>query len=444
LFLLFVHRTDTMGQLWTYMQDFASNPLDTRVSKFKLYSKQAKGVCAMLRIDSDALRDLFDFFNYLDRDQSGKIGYYEFLDQMHLKDSKMMERLFRMFDTDETGDVDFKEFLIQLWNIVTRTERMLVQLLFDIFDEDDNEFLSPAECVSLLKMILGEDSEQFDREHLQQLLNRIDADHDGQISFDELVAFCNVNALFIEPIRDLQRRLRHSVCGPEHWQTMSEWRILQFGPKADVATILDLNAAKGSQLKKMRDTDNISQLEDKRQEMMLAQADKANQLIARTRRMTEREIMLLVIYSSRCHVLEQQSLHEEMSDIELQRNLYKRGQLTANIQELYADMDTVFELEFKKIKKDSAAAAEQSAVDFLASPIGNNVVAAAADALVAKAKQDASITGNRLPRADAEQLVRSKLKDTLLTQVWSSTLLVGLICWSPAHTCTDNLRVEYS
>jgi Ca2+-binding EF-hand superfamily protein len=412
-----------MGQLWSYMQDLATEPLDTRVAKFKLYSKQAKDVCVTLRIGSDALRDLFDLFNYLDKDQSGQIGYHEFLDQMCLKDTKMMERLFLMFDTNQTGDIDFKEFLIQVWNIVSRTERMLVQLLFDIFDEDSNEYLSPAECVALLKMILGEDSEQFDRLRLQQLMDRIDTDHDGQISFDELVAFCNVNSIFIAPIRELQRRLRHSICGPEYWHTMCEWRILQFGPKADVTKILDLNAAKGTLMKRMRDADNISQLEDKRQEMLLAQADMANQLIAKTRRVTEREMMLLVIYSSRCHILEQQSLHEAMRDVELQRNRYKRGQLTANMQALHADMDTVFELEYKKIEKDSAVEAEQSAADFLASPIGNNVVAAAADSLVAKSQQDASITGNRLSRANAEQLVRSKLKDTLLEQVRSSTLL---------------------
>ena len=80
-------------------------------------------------------------------------------------------------------------------------------------------------------------------------------------------------------------------------------------------------------------------------------------------------------------------------------------------------MDTVFELEFKKVEVDSVEAAEQSATDFLASPIGDNVVAAAAAKLTEKASEDKATSGNRLSRSEAETLVRSKLLDTLLSQV---------------------------
>ena len=406
-----------MGQVLGYLQSFATEPLDMHLARFNMRAKASKHVFQVLRLEPRIQRDFFDFFVQLDADNSGQIDYHEFLDRLCLKDTKFMERVFLTFDTDGTGDIDFVEFVIQVWNIVTRTEQMLIQLLFDIFDEDDNEVLSPAECIALLKMIVGRDAGEFDEGNLQRLMRQIDTNHDGLISFDELVAFCKTNAMFIEPIRNLQRRLRHSVGGPGYWATMIDWRVLHFGGKADIVKILRLNAAAGSELKKMREADTIAELEDKRQEMMLDQAERAKTLIERCRKMTGREMILLVIYSARRHILIQKSLNEELSDVEQQQNRFKRGQLTADVQELFADMDTVFELEFKKVEVDSVEAAEQSATDFLASPIGDNVVAAAAAKLTEKASEDKATSGNRLSRSEAETLVRSKLLDTLLSQV---------------------------
>ena len=422
-----------IGYLASYFETFATEPMDIRLAKFKLYRKRAKNVFSVLRVDDRTQRDLFDFFTMLDTDQSGQIDYHEFLDRLCLKDTKMMERVFLSFDTNNTGDIDFEEFVIQVWNIVTRTERMLIQLLFDIFDDDGNEYLSPAECIALLKMITGSDAEHFSREQLNGLMERIDTNHDGQISFDELVNFCKFNPIFIDPIRNLQRRLRHSIGGPEYWQTICEWRVLHFGLKADIVKILDLNANKASLLRKAKEEDQIAQLEDKRQEMLMVQAERAKKIIERCRKMTEREMILLVMYSAQRHMLMQESLAEAMSDIDLQRNRFKRGQLTANIQELFADMDTVFELEFKKVEKESTEAAEAAASDFLGSPIGDNVVAAAANGLINKAAKDASTSGKRLSVQDAEELVRSKLKDTLLTQVCGlGPVLCWQVCWVEA------------
>jgi len=405
-----------MGSAWSYIQSFGSEPFDLRLAKFKQYSRNARDVFDVLRLEEDAQRDFFDFFELMDTDQSGEIDYWEFLDRLCLKDTKLMERVFLAFDKDGGGGIDFREFVVQVWNIVTRTETMLIQLMFDIFDDDHNNYLSPAECIALLKMINGADAEGLGPQELQDLMKRIDSNHDGQISFEELVAFCKGNSLFILPIRNLQRRLQHSICSPEYWHTLRDWRVLQFGPRADILQILQEHSILSTKVKKMKEEDQAARVEEKKQQMILAQAERAKTLNDKCRKMTEREMILLVIYAARRHLLIKRSLNESMSDVEQQHNRYQRGQLTANIQELYGDMDTVFELEFKKVETESIASSEQSTEDFLNSPIGTNVVQSAAEHLIAKASEDSVTAGRRLTKVDAEDLVRSKLQDTLMSQ----------------------------
>ena len=82
-----------MGAVLAYLAAFPKEPMDLVSARFKMYAKQAQHVFKVLRIDPIAQRDFFDFFHHLDTDQSGEIEYYEFLDRLNLKETKLMERL---------------------------------------------------------------------------------------------------------------------------------------------------------------------------------------------------------------------------------------------------------------------------------------------------------------------------------------------------------------
>eukprot|EP01138_Halocafeteria_seosinensis_P004704 gb/GECG01004810.1/.p1 GENE.gb/GECG01004810.1/~~gb/GECG01004810.1/.p1 ORF type:complete len:542 (+),score=61.79 gb/GECG01004810.1/:1-1626(+) len=97
-----------------------------------------------------------------------------------------LERMFDVFDSNGDGVVAFKEFLcgVTLLNGVTA---QTLRCCFDIFDCDGNGALDPTELMNILQLVATGDEEKDGAisENLQLMMDDIDIDGDGYITFEE-------------------------------------------------------------------------------------------------------------------------------------------------------------------------------------------------------------------------------------------------------------------
>ena len=144
---------------------------------------------------------------FMDNYPKGKINKEEFIlrsnDIVGEKASFSPESLFRVFDEDGNGTMDFTEYMMaaNCTNLTSPEEKL--NWIFNVFDEDAGGFIDTAEVekivVSLLKMA-GNEVEQEDIDDcVQNILEAVDEDGDGEISKDEFVG----NAMKLEFVHSI-------------------------------------------------------------------------------------------------------------------------------------------------------------------------------------------------------------------------------------------------
>ena len=129
----------------------------------------------------------------------------EFHGFLGLKPSRFSERIFGILDLDESGALTFNEFVIGIWNFCTYDAMLITKFAFDIFDIDDLGKLQLAECEALIRMVYDEADADPD------LMKKIDADKDGEITIDEFAALIRRQPQILQPAFDMQRALRSKV-----------------------------------------------------------------------------------------------------------------------------------------------------------------------------------------------------------------------------------------
>jgi len=95
---------------------------------------------------------------------------------------------------------------------------LLAQFAFDIFDIDDLGVLQLAECEALIRMVYDEADADPD------LMKKIDADQDGEITIDEFAALITRQPQILQPAFDMQRALRAKCFGIKFWEMATEKR----------------------------------------------------------------------------------------------------------------------------------------------------------------------------------------------------------------------------
>eukprot|EP01128_Nolandella_sp_AFSM9_P010431 TRINITY_DN7206_c0_g1_i1.p1 TRINITY_DN7206_c0_g1~~TRINITY_DN7206_c0_g1_i1.p1 ORF type:complete len:1094 (+),score=255.51 TRINITY_DN7206_c0_g1_i1:127-3408(+) len=111
------------------------------------------------------------------------------LAEIGITDPLTVEQNFSAFDSNKNGQVDFREFVAGLSVLMKGTEEDRLGLMFRAFDLDGDNFLSPEEILHIFRVsVLAHGSKVDDVELtkvVNSLLNDIDENSDGKISFDE-------------------------------------------------------------------------------------------------------------------------------------------------------------------------------------------------------------------------------------------------------------------
>ena len=99
----------------------------------------------------------------------------------------MVKRVIAVLDRNKDGAISFLEFVQGLNSLSAgSTQEEKLRFAFQIYDINNDGFVSNGELFTVLKMMVGNNLNDI---QLQQLVDRTiikaDKDHDGKISFEE-------------------------------------------------------------------------------------------------------------------------------------------------------------------------------------------------------------------------------------------------------------------
>ena len=176
--------------------------INTKNNNFPLFIKNITEFCAEQKLQQatlaflvhnfapkEELNELKEIFFAFDKNCDGKISKEEFVTGLSntntlntiLKKGNSIEGLIKKIDTDNNGYISFEEFCIALINKEKILTEKNLRMAFNVFDRDKNGGISQNE----LKYILGEYNVNV-KEHLwRKMIEQIDLNRDGQISYDE-------------------------------------------------------------------------------------------------------------------------------------------------------------------------------------------------------------------------------------------------------------------
>ena len=191
---------DSLEDVW-FKKNFSINSLEN--SSFKYFLKNITEFCAEQKLQQatlaflvhnfapkDELDELKKIFFAFDKNGDGKLSKEEFVKGLSnnnnnlnsiLKRDSSIEGLLKNIDSDNNGYISFEEFLIASINKEKILTEKNLKMAFDVFDRDKSGGISQNE----LKYILGEYNVNA-KEHLwKKMIQQIDLNQDGQISYEE-------------------------------------------------------------------------------------------------------------------------------------------------------------------------------------------------------------------------------------------------------------------
>ena len=152
-------------------------------SKFK---KLAMSIIAYNSSEED-IEKLRGAFGQYDANNNGTIVYFEFrkaLAACNFSESEL-KRIFASIDINHTGVINYTEFLSATLETRGRIEDERIAEAFDKLDTDDSGFISKENIC----MVLGSKCTAKECDNIiNELMEEIDADNDGQISYKEFLS----------------------------------------------------------------------------------------------------------------------------------------------------------------------------------------------------------------------------------------------------------------
>ena len=153
----------------------------------------------------EELDELKEIFFAFDKNCDGKISKEEFVTGLSntnslntlLKKGSSIEGLIKNIDTDNNGFIGFEEFCIALINKEKLLTEKNLRMAFNVFDRDKNGGISQNE----LKYILGEYNPTAKEQLWKKMIEQIDLNKDGQISYEEF------HKMMMEVINNKNKRM---------------------------------------------------------------------------------------------------------------------------------------------------------------------------------------------------------------------------------------------
>mmetsp|Transcript_28613 Transcript_28613/g.60687 ORF Transcript_28613/g.60687 Transcript_28613/m.60687 type:complete len:173 (-) Transcript_28613:279-797(-) len=140
-------------------------------------------------LTDDEIEELRQAFDLFDTDGSGTIDPKELRAAMQSlgfeAKNQTIYQMIKDIDKDGTGEIDFDEFLDLMTSRLAGSDtKEDVQKIFELFDDDKTGYIS----LQNLKRVARELGENMDDAELLEMIERADADQDGQISPDEFLS----------------------------------------------------------------------------------------------------------------------------------------------------------------------------------------------------------------------------------------------------------------
>ena len=180
------------------------NPIENKNSNnFKIFIKNITEFCAEQKLQQatlaflvhnfapkEELDELKKIFFAFDKNGDGKLSKEEFVTGLTnnnnnlnslLKEDNNIKGLLKNIDQDNNGYIGFEEFLIASINKEKILTEKNLKMAFNVFDRDKSGGISQNE----LKYILGEDNVNAKDNLWQKMIQQIDLNQDGQISYEE-------------------------------------------------------------------------------------------------------------------------------------------------------------------------------------------------------------------------------------------------------------------
>ncbi|EEC79374.1 hypothetical protein OsI_20273 [Oryza sativa Indica Group] len=162
-------------------------------SRLKQFSRMNRFKRRALRVIADHLsaeevEDIKDMFKVMDTDNDGIVSYEELKSGIakfgsHLAESEV-QMLIEAVDTNGRGALDYGEFLAVSLHLQRMANGEHLRRAFLFFDKDGNGYIEPEE----LQEALVEDGATDIMEVVKDILQEVDTDKDGKISYEEFVA----------------------------------------------------------------------------------------------------------------------------------------------------------------------------------------------------------------------------------------------------------------
>jgi len=134
---------------------------------------------------NENLKMLRDIFMQMDSSGDGRLsledikqGYSQFFG--HSLSDHECEEILKEVDQDKSGYIEFEEFLRVTLKVETIITEKNLKIAFSFFDKNNSGRLSAEE----IKVILG-DKNPVDNEYIKSIIEEVDTNHDGLITFEE-------------------------------------------------------------------------------------------------------------------------------------------------------------------------------------------------------------------------------------------------------------------
>jgi len=132
--------------------------------------------------------NLARIFKAIDKNGDGKLSKEEILDGYDKYmgksiDKDDVEKMFEAVDTDKSGFIDYSEFVLASMNEKNLLTNEKLQSAFKMFDKDGSGYISSTEIKEILSFggAVGDEA-------VNDIVKQVDANGDGQISFEEFCA----------------------------------------------------------------------------------------------------------------------------------------------------------------------------------------------------------------------------------------------------------------